>query len=78
MRLSFVKLFTEQEKLHGSHLTEESFHFITDYIRVMIQRNKQGEYVEPQGYGSVGNRIPHGTGYFKIHFTVLQYLINRR
>lgn len=50
------KIITEQEKLHGSHLTEESFHFITDYIRVMIQRNKQGEYVEPQGYGSVGNQ----------------------
>ena len=50
------KIITEQEKLHGFHLTEESFQFITDYIRVMIQRNKQGEYMKPQGYASVGKQ----------------------
>lgn len=50
------KIITEQEKLHGFHLTEGSYQLITDYIRVMIQRNKQGEYVEPQGYGSTGKR----------------------
>lgn len=50
------KIITEQEKLHESHLTEESYQFITDYIRIMIQRMKQGEYVEPQGYGLDGKR----------------------
>ncbi|WP_077613061.1 BglG family transcription antiterminator [Clostridium sp. Marseille-P2415] len=50
------KIVTEQEKLHGSHLTEESYQLITDYIRVMIQRNKQGEYMERLGHGPIGKR----------------------
>lgn len=50
------KIITEQEKLHGFHLTEESYQLITNYIRIMIQRNRQGEYMEPQGYVSTGKR----------------------
>lgn len=50
------KIITEQEQLHGFHLTEESYQFITEYIRIMIQRNKQGEYMEPQGYSPTGKR----------------------
>ena len=54
--VTIQKIVAEQEKLHGFHLTEESYQLITNYIRVMIQRNKQGEYMEPQGYFSPGKR----------------------
>ncbi len=54
--ITICKIITEQEKLHGFHLTEESYQLITNYIRVMIQRNKLGEYMEPQGYPSTGKR----------------------
>lgn len=50
------KIILEQEKIHGFHFTEESYQLVTDYIRIMIQRIRQGEYIEPLGYVSAGKK----------------------
>lgn len=46
--VTIQKILIEQEQLHQYHLTDESFHNIRRYLRVMIQRNFQGEFIEPQ------------------------------
>lgn len=42
------KLLHEQESRHRCSFTEESFNRIVTYLRIMISRNLQGAYVEPQ------------------------------
>lgn len=54
--VTIQKILLEQERLHGFHLTEDSYQLITNYIRIMIQRNTQGEYIEPQGHVLAGRR----------------------
>lgn len=40
------KIINEQEHVHGFYLTDNSFNKILTYLRIMIQRNQQGEYIE--------------------------------
>lgn len=40
------KIINEQEHVHGYYLTDDSFNKILTYLRIMIQRNQQGEYIE--------------------------------
>lgn len=40
------KLLIEQEHVHKSFLTDDSFWKILVYLKIMISRNRQGEYVE--------------------------------
>ena len=40
------KLLIEQEHVHKSFLTDDSFWKILLYLKIMIQRNRQGEYAE--------------------------------
>lgn len=40
------KLLIEQEHVHKSFLTDDSFWKILIYLKIMIQRNRQGEYAE--------------------------------
>lgn len=54
--VTIQKILLEQEKLHGYHLTEDSYQTVVNYIRIMIQRNTLGEYIEPQGHISAGRR----------------------
>lgn len=40
------KILNEQEHIHKSFLTDDSFQKILMYLEIMINRNKQGEFVE--------------------------------
>lgn len=40
------KIVTEQEHIHKSFLTDDSFRKVQLYLEIMINRNQQGEYME--------------------------------
>lgn len=44
--VTIQKILNEQEHFHGYYLTDDSFHQVQLYLRIMIQRNQQGEYIE--------------------------------
>lgn len=44
--VTIQKILNEQEHAHGYFLTDVSFQRVLTYIRLMIQRNQQGEYIE--------------------------------
>lgn len=45
-RMTIQKVLTEQEHLHESYLTDESFQKIMLYLGIMVNRNLMGEYLE--------------------------------
>lgn len=45
-RIVIQKIVYEQEHVHKSFLTDDSFQKILLYLGIMVNRNKQGEYVE--------------------------------
>ena len=49
-RVILQKILNEQEHLHETFLTDASFQDISLYLGIMINRNMQGEFMEPQPY----------------------------
>ncbi len=47
-RITIRKIISEQEQVHRMFLSDSSFLKIQKYIGIMLSRNIQGEYVEPQ------------------------------
>lgn len=47
-RVILQKIIGEQEHVHKSFLTDDSFQDILTYLGIMIDRNRQGEILEPQ------------------------------
>ncbi len=45
-RITIQKVLSEQEHLHKSYLTDESFQKIILYLGIMINRHLMGEYLE--------------------------------
>ena len=45
------KIVTEQEHVYKRFLTDESFQGIVQYLGIMVGRNLQGEFIEPQPKG---------------------------
>jgi len=45
-RIVIQKIITEQEHVHKSYLTDGSFQRILLYLGIMVNRNRQGEYME--------------------------------
>lgn len=46
-RIVIQKIINEQEHAHKCFLTDASFHKILNYLGIMVNRNMQGEYIEP-------------------------------
>lgn len=46
-RIVLQKIINEQEHAHKCFLTDASFHKILNYLGIMVNRNMQGEYIEP-------------------------------
>ena len=51
-KITVQKILNEQEHIHGSFLTDDSFHKILLYLGIMVNRSMQGEFMEPRGRGS--------------------------
>lgn len=51
------KILNEQEKIHGSYFTDDSFHKILLYLGIMINRNLQGEFIETRQRTSNGRYL---------------------
>ena len=49
-RVMMQKILSEQEHLHETFLTDASFQDILLYLGIMVNRNLQGEFIEPQPY----------------------------
>ena len=49
-RVMLQKILVEQEHLHDTFLTDTSFQDILLYLGIMVNRNQQGEFLEPQPY----------------------------
>ena len=49
-RVMLQKILSEQEHLHETFLTDASFQDILLYLGIMVNRNLQGEFMEPQPY----------------------------
>ena len=49
-RVMLQKILSEQEHTHETFLTDDSFQDILLYLGIMINRNLQGEFLEPQPY----------------------------
>ncbi len=47
-RIVIRKLLSEQELRHGCSFSEDSFHELVIYLRIMVSRNLQGEFMEAQ------------------------------
>lgn len=47
-KITIEKIIHEQEHVHKSFLSDSSFLKLEKYIGIMINRNLQGEYIEPQ------------------------------
>lgn len=47
-RITLQKILGEQEHVHKSFLTDASFQDILTYLGIMVNRNMQGELLEPQ------------------------------
>ncbi|MGI6117303.1 MAG: BglG family transcription antiterminator [Bilifractor sp.] len=47
-RVVIQKIVQEQEHTYKSHLTDTSFQRLVMYLGIMVNRNMQGEYMEPQ------------------------------
>lgn len=70
------KLLIEQEHVHKSFLTDDSFWKILLYLQIMIDRNRQGEYVEmrrksPNSKGKMAADILKYTGQY-CHLTTTE------
>lgn len=46
--ITIQKILNEQSQVHGMFLSDSSFLKIQKYLGIMISRNLQGEYIEPQ------------------------------
>lgn len=46
--ITIQKILNEQSRVHGMYLSDSSFLKIQKYLGIMISRNLQGEYIEPQ------------------------------
>lgn len=53
-RIVIQKILGEQEHIHKSFFTDDSFEQILLYLGIMVNRNLQGEFIEPQGYQNEG------------------------
>lgn len=51
------KILNEQEKIHASFFTDDSFHNILLYLGIMINRNMQGEFIEKRSKTSNGRYL---------------------
>lgn len=47
-RITIQKIINEQEHIHKNFLTDDAFLKLQRYLGIMINRNMQGEYIEPQ------------------------------
>lgn len=47
-RMTIQKIINEQEHIHKNFLTDDAFLKLQRYLGIMISRNMQGEYIEPQ------------------------------
>ena len=47
-RITLQKIVNEQEHIHNCFLTDDSFEKIICYLGIMMNRNMQGEYMEPR------------------------------
>lgn len=48
--ITIQKILNEQSKIHRTYLSDSSFLKIQKYLGIMISRNMEGEYIEPQGH----------------------------
>lgn len=46
--ITIQKILNEQSKVHRTYLSDSSFLKVQKYLGIMISRNMQGEYIEPQ------------------------------
>ena len=53
-RIVIQKILGEQEHIHKSFFTDESFEQILLYLGIMVNRNLQGEFIESQGHQNDG------------------------
>lgn len=53
-RIVIQKILGEQEHIHKSFFTDDSFEQILLYLGIMVNRNLQGEFIEPQGHQNDG------------------------
>lgn len=53
-RIVIQKILGEQEHIHKSFFTDNSFEQILLYLGIMVNRNLQGEFIEPQGHQNDG------------------------
>ena len=53
-RIVIQKILGEQEHIHKSFFTDDSFDRILLYLGIMVNRNLQGEFIEPQGHQNDG------------------------
>ena len=47
-RMTIQKIINEQEHIHKNFLTDDAFLKLRRYLGIMVSRNMQGEYIEPQ------------------------------
>lgn len=47
-QLTIKKIVSEQEHVYKRFLTDESYQGIVQYLGILVSRNLQGEYIEPQ------------------------------
>lgn len=47
-RIIIQKIINEQEHIHKNFLTDDAFLKLRRYLGIMVSRNMQGEYIEPQ------------------------------
>lgn len=53
-RIVIQKILGEQEHIHKSFFTDDSFEQILLYLGIMVNRNLQGEFIESQGHQNDG------------------------
>lgn len=47
-QITIQKIISEQEHIHKNFLTDDAFLKLRRYLGIMVSRNMQGEYIEPQ------------------------------
>ncbi|MGI6110117.1 MAG: BglG family transcription antiterminator [Eubacteriaceae bacterium] len=73
--ITIQKILSEQEHQYKSFLTDESFRSILLYLGIMVNRNLQGEYIEPRKkidnfkYRMAQDTLKYMTQYCGIHST---------
>jgi transcriptional antiterminator/mannitol/fructose-specific phosphotransferase system IIA component (Ntr-type) len=66
-KIVLQKILNEQEHIHASYLTDDSFHYILRYLGIMVSRNMQGEFIEV--------RPKNRSGKYRMAQDILKYIV---